>query len=187
MCGCGAKKFKMRDMGVDGGCQAGVDIKTLALLIEQRFAEMEKGALDAGLRVQDLEEQAVKMRQEWASMVQSAADARNAYQQQRAFIKAQLGDSADATKLHELLHGLVATMDEQFGITGVGATGLPHTHEGSGFSPASSVGRGGGRHRQDRRRADAGTEGPAQDGENRRDRSPRLGGVRDGGDGSVDR
>ena len=171
---------------MDGGCQAGVDIKTLALRNEQRFAEMEKGALDAGLRVQDLEEQAVKMRQEGASMVQSAADARNAYQQQRAFIKAQLGDSADATKLHEFLHGLVATMDEQFGITGVGATGLPHTHEGSGFSPASSVGRGGGRHRQDRRRADAGAEGPAQDGENRRDRSPRLGGGRDG-DGSVDR
>ena len=137
--------------------------------------------------MQDLEEQAVKMRQQGASMVQSAVDARNAHQQQRAFIKAQLGESADATKVHVFLHGLVASMDEQFGITGVGEIGSPHNQDGSGCSPAMSVGRSGGRQRHDRRRPETGTELPAQDEENKKDRSPRLGGGRDTGDVDVDR
>ena len=68
------KKIKLRDMGEDGGCEAGEDLKALALQNEQRFAEMERvhreQTREAGLRVQDLEEQAVKMRQQGASMVQ---------------------------------------------------------------------------------------------------------------------
>ena len=177
-------------MGEDGGCEAGEDIKALALQNELRFAEMERvhsvQAREAGLRVQDLEEQAVKMRQQGASMVQSAVDARNAYQQQRAFIKAQLGESADAAKVHVFLHGLVASMDEQFGITGTGEIGSQYNQDGSGFSPASVARVGGRQGRHERRRPETGTEQPAHDEENRRDRSPRLGG-RDAGDVDVDR
>ena len=167
------RKFNMREMGADGSCEAGVDISILSAQNEQRFAAMELGAKEAGARVINLEEQAAKMRQE-------GSDARNAYQQQRAYIQAQLGDGADATKLHDFLHGLVASMDVQFGITGTAGDVDLRSHGTSGYSPASSVGRGGGRPRQDRRRTIGGAGEQVPGGEMRRDRSPRLGSGREG-------
>ena len=163
----------MREMGADGSCEAGVDISILSAQNEQRFAAMELGAKEAGARVINLEEQAAKMRQE-------GSDARNAYQQQRAYIQAQLGDGADATKLHDFLHGLVASMDVQFGITGTAGDVDLRSHGTSGYSPASSVGWGGGRPRQDRHRTIGGAGEQVPGGEMRRDRSPRLGSGREG-------
>ncbi len=158
----------MREMGPDGGCEAGVDISILAAQNERRFAEMELGAKEAGARVINLEEQAARMRKE-------GSDARSAYQQQRAYIQAQLGEGADPAKLQDFLQSLVASMDMQFGIIAQGSD--PH---GLGFSPASSVGRGS-RSRHERRRNGGGSEDQVPGGgEMRRDRSPRLGGGRDG-------
>ena len=157
----------MREMGSDGSCEAGVDIGILSAQNEQRFAAMELGAKEAGARVINLEEQAARMRKE-------GSDARNAYQQQRAYIQAQLGDGADAAKL-------------QFGITGTSGDGDRNGPEASGHSPASSVGRSGGRSRPDRHRADGGADGQTHVGEQRRDRSPRLGNGRDGSDITGDR
>ena len=163
------RKFNMREMGPDGGCEAGVDISILSAQNERRFAEMELGAKEAGARVINLEEQAARMRKE-------GADARNAYQQQRAYIQAQLGEGADPAKLQDFLQSLVASMDMQFGINVQGVD----AHGSLGFSPASSVGRGG-RSRHDKRRTGGGSEDQVPGGgEMRRDRSPRLGGGRDG-------
>ena len=82
----------MREMGSDGSYYAGVDFGILPAQNEQRFAAMELGAKEAGARVVNLEEQAAKMRQE-------GSDARNAYQQQGAYIQAQLGDGADSVAI----------------------------------------------------------------------------------------
>ena len=91
-------------------------------------------AREAAQRVQALEEQVAKMRQEGASMLQSAQDAKNAYQQQRAFIKIQLGEGmAGATPAHTFVPSLVAMMDEQFGLQEV------RSQEGSVGSPASAA------------------------------------------------
>jgi hypothetical protein len=167
------RKFNMREMGADGSCEAGVDISILSAQNEQRFAAMELGAKEAGARVINLEEQAARMRKE-------GSDARNAYQQQRAYIQAQLGDGADAAKLHDFLQGLVASMDMQFGITVTAGDADPRSHGTSNYSPASSVGRGGGRSRHDRRRTGGGDGEQVPGGEMRRDRSPRLGNGREG-------
>ena len=151
----------MREMGPEG-CAAGVDIEIMSAQNEKRFAEMELGAKEASARVVSLEEQAASLRKE-------GADARNAYQQQRAFIQAQLGEGADPAKMQDFLQGMVASMDVQFGIVPGGEAQGP-----TGFSPASSVCRSGGRSRQEGRRA-----GGPEDGEMRRERSPRSGGGRD--------
>jgi hypothetical protein len=82
---------------------------------------------------------------------------------------------------------LVVSMDEQFGITGTFGDGVRRSPEASVHSPASSVGRSGGRSRPDRRRADGGADGQAPVGEQCRDRSPRLGNGRDGSETTGDR
>ena len=169
----------MREMGPDGCGEAGLDIEAMSEQNERRFAAMELGAKEAAARVMDLEQQA-------ARMLKEGTDARNAYQQQRAYIQTQLGEGTDAAKLHEYLKGMVGTMDAQFGITPAGDV----AHGSHGYSPASSVGRGGGgRSRQpDGRRSGGGQGGLGGSdlgGESRRDRSPRLGPGREGegGDG----
>ena len=162
----------MREMGSNGSCEAGVDIGILSAQNEQRFAAMELGAKEAGARVINLEEEAERMRKE-------GMDARNAYQQQRAYIQSQLGDGTDAAKLHDFLKGLVDTMDAQFGITVTAGDAAPRSHGTSSYSPASSVGRGGGRSRHEKRRT-RGVDGERGTvGEMRRDRSPRLGNGRE--------
>jgi hypothetical protein len=175
------RKFNMREMGPDGSGEAGVDIEAMSVQNEKRFAAMELGAKEAAARVIDLEQQATRMLKE-------GADARNAYQQQRAYIQAQLGEGTDAAKLHEYLKSMVGTMDAQFGITPAGDA-APGSHGASGYSPASSVGRGGGRSRQhEGRRAGGGLGGHGgldPGGDARRDRSPRLGLGREGEGGEV--
>ncbi len=167
------RKFNLREMGSDGGHEAGGGVWTQASQDAQRFAAMERGAKEACARVTSLEEQAERMRKE-------GMDARNAYQQQRAFIQTQLGDGADVTKLHDFLKGLVDSMDVQFGITATAGDAAPRSH-GSSYSPGSSVCRGGGRSRQDERRTGGGDGDRGTIGEMRRERSPRLGNDREGG------
>ncbi len=167
----------MREMGPDGSCEAGVGIGIMSAQNEQRFAAMELGAKEAAARVINLEEQAARMRKE-------GLDARNAYQQQRAYIQSQLGDGTDAAMLHNFLKGRVDSMDVQFGITVTTGDAVPRSHGTSNYSPASSVGRGGGRSRQQDKRRTGGGNGEHGElgpgGDTRRDRSPRLGYGRDG-------
>jgi hypothetical protein len=130
------RKFNLREMGQDCGHETGGDVWTQPAQEALRFAAMERGAKEACARVTSLEEQTERLRKE-------GLDARNAYQQQRAYIQSQLGDGADATKLHEFLKGLVDSMDVQFGITTAAGEAAPRSH-GSSYSPGWSLCKGGG-------------------------------------------
>jgi hypothetical protein len=167
------RKFNLREMGQDIDHEAGGDVWTRPAQDALRLEAMERGAKEACARVAGLEEQTERLRKE-------GLDARNAYQQQRAFIQSQLGEGTDATKLHEFLKGLVDSMDAQFGIVGTAGDAGPRG-SGSNYSPGSSMCRGAGRSRQEERKS--GSEDRAR-GLNR-ERSPRLGHEKEGGNGAV--
>ena len=171
------RKFNLREMGQDNDHEAGGDLWTRPAQDALRLAAMERGAKEACARVTGLEEQAERLRKE-------GLDARNAYQQQRAFIQTQLGEGTDPTKLHEFLKGMVESMDAQFGIVGTAGDAVPRG-SGSNYSPGSSLCRGGGRSRQEERKSG----GEDRDRGLNRERSPRLGNDREGGNGNgaVDR
>jgi hypothetical protein len=159
------KKFKMREMvqdseEMDGGTRWAQDAA--------RWVAMERGAKEACARATGLEEQAEQLRKE-------GRDARNAYQQQRAFIQSQLGEGADPTKVHDFLKGLVDSMDAQFGIMD------PPRAAGSSYSPGSSLARGGGRSRQEERKT--GGEDREDRDRDKGSRSPRL--DREGGSNTT--
>ena len=167
------RKFNLREMGQDIDHEAGGDVWTRPAQDALRLEAMERGAKEACERVAGLEEQTERLRKE-------GLDARNAYQQQRAYIQSQLGEGADATKLHEFLKGLVDSMDAQFGIVGSAGDAGPRGG-GSNYSPGSSLCRVSGRSRQEDRKS--GSEDRAR-GQNR-ERSPRLGHDKEGGSGAA--
>jgi hypothetical protein len=178
------RKFKLRDMGQYIDHEAGGDDWTRPAQDSLRWEAMERGAKEACERVAGLEEQTERLRKE-------GLDARNAYQQQRAYIQSQLGEGADATKLHEFLRSLVETMDGQFGIIGLAGDAGPRGG-GSNHSPGSSLCRGSGRLRQEAAAAafagrKSGSRAKSEDRARGyiRERSPRLGLDKEGVSGTA--